>query len=148
MIYLKNSFFVTVITCALITNVSCVSIERNKVPDVDIVVWNKTKHRLSNAYVTFSGYQSIGGPYKPGIKKTDSSIPVPLVDKVRVVWVSSDKEERWADVDLKTIDPEKFSGKLFFILLEDGSVYCEGMSFDDFRSGRHPALPRQSNPQK
>lgn len=148
MSYLRNSLSITVIIYALIMNMSCVSTERNKMPDVDIVVWNNTNSRLSNAYVTFSGFRSIGGPYKPGFKKTDSSIPVPLVDQVTVVWVSSDKKERRLDVDLQRIDPKKFSGKLFFIIQEDESVYYEGMSFDDFRSGRLPALPGQSNQQK
>jgi hypothetical protein len=132
MSYLRDGLFIAGVICTLMMNLSCVSSRGDRMPDVDVVVWNNTKNKLSNAVVAFSGFQSLGGPYRPGTKKTDSSIPVALPDEITVVWVAEGQKEMRVVVDLTNIHPRTFTGKLFFIIQEDGSVLCEGVAFDDY----------------
>ena len=87
-----------------------------------VVIVNGTTNVIDDSHVRFGTFESVGGYLRPGKKATHNFVPVPIPEIASVVWKTPNGESHVKEVQVKTVLPKSFRGKIIFTIQSNGNV--------------------------
>ena len=96
-----------------------------------VVLANEGTNAIRGAHVRYDKFESVGGYLRPGVKKVDTFVPVPIPEHALVVWKGEDGKAHEKKVPVQRLLPKGFSGEIIFAIKDDGGVTITNRPFQD-----------------